>query len=276
MKQPLLNKRTKSALVRTIDRHSHAILLTGESGTGLSYVSEYIEYLLKNKNNSFYKLVIKPEEKTTITIEQIRELRNVAKHKNTSNQNDIKVMVVISCIDDMQHQAQNALLKLLEEPPVGLFFVILCHDKSTMLSTIESRCINIPVLPVSKLEAEQYFDTNESLNKNYALSGGLPGLLVQLSDNIEHPLLEHINSAKKILSSTKYQRLCLVDSDFKTSVSANNLISALDKISRAALKTGQQKDKWLLNCLAILNAKERLSAKVQAKLVMDELFISLN
>lgn len=276
MKEPLLNKITKAAILRAVDRQPHAILLTGETGTGLTTIAEYLERLLRKNNSDLVKLIIKPEDKSTITIEQVRELRTVAKHKNTADSNDIRVMVVISSIDDMQQEAQNALLKMLEEPPAGLLFVILCHDQSSMLSTVESRCIKIPVLPVTQDEASDYFKISHTeLNKNFAITGGIPGLLVQLVNNSEHPILEDIAAAKLILGSSTYQRLALVDSLYKTNESAKKLITALDKICHAALKNGSQNDKWINNSLMILSAKEKLNAHVQAKLVVDELLISL-
>lgn len=276
MKEPLLNSHTKAALQRAVNRNAHAILLTGELGTGLMTIAEYLQILLKKDNKSLVKLILKPDEKSTIMIDQVRELRNIAKHKNTASQIELCIMVVVSTIDDMQHEAQNALLKLLEEPPMGLLFVVLNHNRSLMLSTIESRCVHVPVLPVSQKEAAKYFNVAiDNLSKSYAISDGLPGLLVQLYSDQEHPILDDIAAAKSVLGSSVFDRLLLIDSLYKSNENANKLVSALDKICRAALKGGSHNDKWINNSLIILSAKEKLSARVQAKLVIDELFINL-
>ena len=103
MKEPLLNSHTKAALQRATNRNAHAILLTGEVGTGLMTIADYLQVLLKKDNKSLVKLILKPEEKSTIMIDQVRELRNIAKHKNTARQNELCIMVVVSTIDDMHH-----------------------------------------------------------------------------------------------------------------------------------------------------------------------------
>lgn len=275
MQHPLLNNHTKAVVDRFTARKPHALLLTGEQGTGLMTIAKYIESQLRINNTQLVSLTLQPNEKSTITIDQVRELRLTTKHKNSSGSH-ISILVIVSTIDDMQTEAQNALLKMLEEPPVGLMFVVLCHDESTMLPTISSRCVKISVLPVSIDEANLYFGSkNTNLAKNYAISSGLPGLLTQLMDSGEHALIGDINNAKQILSYSPYQRLLQVDGSYKTAEAAKRLVTALDKICRAALKSGSQNDAWINNSLLVLSAQKKLSARVQAKLVIDELFLNL-
>ncbi|MEL6531289.1 MAG: DNA polymerase III subunit delta', partial [Pseudomonadota bacterium] len=56
--------------------------------------------------------------------------------------------IIISPADDMEASASNALLKSLEEPPQGTFFMLVTHRPSRLLPTIRSRCrvLRFPVL----------------------------------------------------------------------------------------------------------------------------------
>ncbi|MCR2833813.1 DNA polymerase III subunit delta' [Parerythrobacter lacustris] len=51
-----------------------------------------------------------------------------------------KRVVIIDPADDLERNAANALLKSLEEPPVGTFFLLVSHRPARLLPTIRSRC----------------------------------------------------------------------------------------------------------------------------------------
>ena len=72
----------------------------------------------------------------TIGIETIREFGYLS--SVTPNELDFK-MTIIENADFMTVQAQNAFLKLLEEPPAGVYFRMLCENASALLPTVRSR-----------------------------------------------------------------------------------------------------------------------------------------
>ncbi len=49
-------------------------------------------------------------------------------------------VVVIDAADDLEINSSNALLKMLEEPPAGTIFILICHTLGRLLPTIRSRC----------------------------------------------------------------------------------------------------------------------------------------
>lgn len=55
----------------------------------------------------------------------------------------------------MTEQAQNALLKILEEPPAHLCFILTCENRAQMLSTIRSRAVCVSLGPVDPAEAAE-------------------------------------------------------------------------------------------------------------------------
>ena len=72
-----------------------------------------------------------------IKIAQIREMQRRLTTRPTLGR---RRAVIIGPADDMEPASSNALLKSLEEPPVGTFFLLVAHRPARLLSTIRSRC----------------------------------------------------------------------------------------------------------------------------------------
>ena len=85
-------------------------------------------------------VVRKQEGKREILIEQIRELkRDVIIVPNESD----KKAYVIDDADTMNDNAQNALLKILEEPPSHAVFILRSSSPAELLPTVRSRCVEL-------------------------------------------------------------------------------------------------------------------------------------
>ncbi|MBU8848994.1 MAG: DNA polymerase III subunit delta' [Desulfobacterales bacterium] len=90
--------------------------------------------------------------KKIISISQIRELGLAI----SSKPNEAKFrMVLILNADLMNRQAQNALLKMLEEPPEKTFFILIANKTSLLVPTIISRCRKIRFKPLTARLIEQ-------------------------------------------------------------------------------------------------------------------------
>jgi DNA polymerase-3 subunit delta' len=77
------------------------------------------------------------EFKRSITVDQIRGLQqSLTTRPGLSNRRAI----IIDAADDLERGGANALLKSLEEPPVGTFFFLVSHASDRLLPTIRSRC----------------------------------------------------------------------------------------------------------------------------------------
>lgn len=93
------------------------------------------------------------EKKKNITIAQIREMGLMI----SARPNEAAMrMVLVSDADLMNVQAQNALLKMLEEPPKNTFFILTATGISTLLPTIISRCRKIRFKPLSENKIQEY------------------------------------------------------------------------------------------------------------------------
>lgn len=77
------------------------------------------------------------EVKRNITVGQIRAMQQRLTTRPTLG---ARRAVIIDPADDLEKSASNALLKSLEEPPAGTFFLLVAHRPAKLLPTIRSRC----------------------------------------------------------------------------------------------------------------------------------------
>ncbi len=164
MDLPLIgNKRTVNNLLAMIDsrRIPHAIILEGESGLGKKTLakfiskallcSEEVKPCLKCKNCHLIDVGSHPDylkitpEGASIKVDQIRTLRSEAYLTPLMASGRV---FVIEDAHTMNDNAGNALLKVLEEPPGNVTFILLCKSAALMLQTIRSRCVTFTLAPV--------------------------------------------------------------------------------------------------------------------------------
>jgi DNA polymerase-3 subunit delta' len=92
------------------------------------------------------------EVRRNITVGQIRDMQHRLTTRPTLGS---RRAVIVFPADDLEKNAANALLKSLEEPPVGTFFVLVAHRPGRLLPTIRSRCrvLRFAEAPDSEIEA---------------------------------------------------------------------------------------------------------------------------
>jgi DNA polymerase III gamma/tau subunit len=97
------------------------------------------------------------------------------------NESDYKIYIVESA-DKMTVEAQNAFLKIFEEPPAGVFFFLLCDNASVLLSTVRSRA---PVLRMETFDSgtlsDYLIDHNEKAKKLFERDRDAFALLIRSS-----------------------------------------------------------------------------------------------
>ena len=138
---------------------SHAVLILGDAIKCLAAAKIALAELVGTQFLS-PDFNIKPhtdidiiEEGTeTITVDMVRALKLSAGKKACLLSYRI---CVINSADRMNIQAQNALLKLLEEPLVDTKFIFTARNRSAFLKTLLSRLIKINLAPISQFECKQ-------------------------------------------------------------------------------------------------------------------------
>lgn len=101
----------------------------------------------------------KKGKSNTFSVDAIREVRDDA--FIVPNESDKKIYILKNG-QNMNEQAQNAILKILEEPPSYVFFIIVTTSKSTMLETVLSRVQVFSLLS----DEEQITDKEMTIVKN--------------------------------------------------------------------------------------------------------------
>jgi DNA polymerase III subunit delta' len=134
--------------------------------------------------NSSEKSVGKSKKRgsSNIRIDQIRELEGfvfVGSHRNGNR------VVLLTEADAMNPAAANALLKILEEPPVNVYFILVSTRSKSLLPTIRSRCRVIAFAPPDGAAAADWLSNAglEKQAKRYLnLAGGAPMRVAQWKD----------------------------------------------------------------------------------------------
>lgn len=113
-------------------------------------------------------------------------------------------VVIIDAADDMNLNAQNALLKVLEEPPANSLILLVCHAPGRLLPTIRSRCRQLILRPLTNRILRHLIDRHvadlppETSEYLAALSEGSIGRALQIIDGDGIELHSHI---KKIFDN---------------------------------------------------------------------------
>lgn len=146
-------------------RLSHSVLFCGEKGTGTGFAARCLaaEYLYPNQPsgaNSVLKgqaeecIQIKGEGASgEIRIERIRQIRQEVFKTSLTTKGRV---VILYGAENLNSSSGNALLKILEEPPKNLLFILTACSPSAVLSTIRSRCVQYSFCPVSESECTAY------------------------------------------------------------------------------------------------------------------------
>jgi DNA polymerase-3 subunit delta' len=84
--------------------------------------------------------------RTVITVDETRE--TISFFGSTAATEGWRVCIV-DTVDELNANASNALLKILEEPPERSLFLLISHAPARVLPTIQSRCRKLPLRPLS-------------------------------------------------------------------------------------------------------------------------------
>ena len=118
------------------------------------------------------------ETKRNIAIEQVRAMQARLNTRPTLGPHRA---IIINPADDLERNAANALLKSLEEPPQGTFFLLVTHRPGMLLPTIRSRAriLRFNPLPMGAVEealrAENRTADDAEISQAARASGGAPG-----------------------------------------------------------------------------------------------------
>ena len=149
-----------------------------------------------------------------ITIDQIRELQHGLSLAPFEARWRVAVLLGLHAAND---EAQNALLKTLEEPPPQVVLLVTARSAEALLPTIVSRCEVIPLrgLPMAALrkELEQRGTPPEAARLIAGLSGGRPGVALELHADADRlaKRLQALDDLSSLLPATRAERFVYID-----------------------------------------------------------------
>ena len=198
----LFNRTEKEKLLSEIasGKLSHAYLIEGGEGCGKTYFARFaaaavlctgdkppcgkcpscVKALAGSHPDLFY---FSPDKKASMGVETVRDIKKSLFFM--PNDGDRKVYI----IDDAQKmtvQAQNALLKFIEEPPASVLFFIVADKKESLLPTVVSRTRIISLAPSDNADIRRFLTSEskksggEQIDEAINMAEGSPGKALKL------------------------------------------------------------------------------------------------
>lgn len=271
----LLHPITKSRIESILKSTPPNLLITGLPGAGKYSVAMYLA--MGSGSISESSNIISFSEKP-ITIDNVREIIRFAKLKAS-----YKRYVIIEHAETMTNEAQNALLKIMEEPPENFYILATSTHKEYILPTVLSRMSELPILTPQVSQVVQFFeDTADEAQVRtlYLMSNGQPGLMTSLLHNNDHYMYEYIDLAKTILKNNAYERLKTSEQLIKNKTDIPSLLYALIITTKGALHTSitnnqESYKSWQKIFKTVLRYSSFYQPAIQQKLFLSSLLLDL-
>lgn len=284
------NEKNKNILERTIELNkiSHSYIFWGTEGIGKKVIAkEFLKKILclqdhnnncdcksciefDSNNNPDFQLLEPNDGK--IKIEQIREMqRKVAEKPIISD----KKVYVIDNADTMTTEAQNCLLKTLEEPPEYITIILICSNEDNLLSTIKSRCTRMHFEPINDEEVKKYINLEfpeQQISENIIkLAQGSIGKALKLNEKKD--IYENIEKILLSMQNKDLIEIVQMSGEIYKSKEEINLI--LEYINVLLLKLSKQNIKYI-KCIEIVEeTKRRLKANSNYDMCIDYMIFSM-
>ncbi|CAM3093284.1 MULTISPECIES: DNA polymerase III subunit delta' [Clostridium] len=174
-----IKNKIKNSIVK--GKFSHASIIVGEDGIGKSIIAKEIAMIIleKSQRRSYADLIeFKPINKKSIGIDDIRNLIEEINKKPIEGNKKVIIIYKSELITEI---AQNAFLKTIEEPPKGVYIILLCENMEHMLDTIKSRCEIFKLNRLKPYDIENFIKykykdiKKDNINSAIAFSDGIPG-----------------------------------------------------------------------------------------------------
>lgn len=290
IKELLLHPSVKRQLDDFTARPSHALMLIGPEGSGKRTLALTLAAKLLGLPESEtvlthpYTLLLVPTE-NSLSIAAIRHLNERLALK-TLGTGSIRRIIIVESAHTLTIEAQNAFLKILEEPPADTVIIMTVVGQRSMLPTVYSRTQQIIIRQLDKEVllrsfTERGFKQTDA-EKAFYVSDGRIGLMhALLQQDKNHPLIEAIDTAKQLLKLPGFGRLSYVDKISKDKEQINILLEALQRVAHAALvrASERQSDRvirhWRNTLESIHVTRSMWQKNANPKLLLTDLLLNL-
>lgn len=289
MSKLILHPVTEQAMAHTLARPAHALLLSAPSGAGKSAVALWLAGQLlqlpdtADLGNAAGLHIVRATDGKPLSIDDIRGVQHFLSLRPASAAT-ISRVVLIEDAHELGHEAQNALLKTLEEPPAAAVIILTTRNEQLLLPTIRSRVEHLPLRLPDNAALADYFTKQghdaDTVKQALLMGGGLPGLVQALLESDEqHPLREAARLARDILQKTTFERLALVDGLSKQRPLAADTLFILEQMADVALhqagKGTAHVRRWQHVLATCYDAARQLQSNAQPKLILTNFMLAL-
>jgi DNA polymerase-3 subunit delta' len=174
----------------------------------------------------------------------------------------------------MTKEAQNCLLKTLEEPPEFVTIILVSSNENLILNTIKSRCTSVKFNNIDENLLKKYIEENleyEELTENLLrFFDGSIGKAIKIQEKKEKFL-----EIEKVIKSVKQKNIIDFVQDAKVLYDKENIIDILDYII-VCLYDCSKEDKRFLNCISYVNESiARLKSNAYLDMNIDVLLFKI-
>ena len=284
------NDKIKKSLEEGIKNNkiSHSYLFLGQAGIGKKMIAKELAkgILCLNEDNKYCNncksclefeggnnpdfFVIEPEG-NTLKIDQIRNMQIGVQEKPIISS---KKVYIIDNADFMTKEAQNALLKTLEEPPEFVTIILIGENENAFLPTIKSRCMILHFNQISDLDIKNYLEKNYNIqvsNNMLEVFQGSIGKAIELKDKQE--IYKNIEEA--IDNIEKEDLIDLIKKLDILYTSKDEILDILDYINIIFLRKAKENVKYT-RCIKIVeNTKRRITQNANYDMSIDNMLFNI-
>ena len=288
--QILGNKKITEQLTNSIKigKISHSYLFLGTQGTGKKMIAkEFAKMILCTSEDKYCGVcksciecdtdnnpdfsIIEPDG-NSIKIDQIREFQKKVSEKPIISQRKV---YIINDSDKMTVEAQNCLLKTLEEPPEFVTIILVGTNENAFLSTIKSRCMILHFEEISEEEILKYLEENNQIKINSqimikAFQGSI-GKAIELKDKQEQ--YEKIENL--IYGLEKMDVVDLVNKAEFLYSSKDDKTEILDYMEVILMNIAKTSNKYAQTIEIVEQTKKRLAANANYDMSIDNMLFKI-
>lgn len=263
-----LHPRTKALAQHYEESLPQGLVIEGPVGSGVLAVAKVFAttngspgFIIKPKKKVKTEWVV-DEKEGSVIIDDIRQLYEQTRVRQPGRQ----VYIIDTGEKSMTIPAQNAFLKLLEEPHSGIHFIIVTHQPDLLLQTIISRSQRLSLLEVTNEQTNELIAslgiTDATKRARLAFVGrGRPALIKRLAndESLYESRVKIMSDAKTMLGSDTYEKLRVIHSYKDDRGAALTLVDDMNHQLRTIIRS--QPDARLAQQIdSYLQTRDRIAA----------------
>lgn len=295
------NDEIKKVLNETINKNKilNSYMFIGQSGIGKQqFAKEFARKILcisdnkqqcdncesciKFNSNNHPDFVEVSTNENSIKIAQIREMQEYIYQKPIVSN---KKVFIINDAEKMTEEAQNSLLKTLEEPPEYVSIILIASNENLLLNTIKSRCVKIYFNNIDKQLITKYIQDNNIIENPTSniidLCNGSIGKAIEISSNLE--MYTQVEEVLNNILNKKYKSIIEVMKNSEIIYKSKNYISQILEymivvvfnLTKANLQYSENAQVAFNIIKIIENTKVKLKSNSNYDMSIDELILKI-